>query len=99
MTLNFLHGGKNRGTRDPFSTSTGLSAFWQSRIASITGEVQKQLLPREHGQLKRLKESLGSDRAREVIELALTRGRNSPRNQQKTLVSKPSPTNLMSDSC
>lgn len=72
MTLKFIDAGKSQGTKAPFSTSTGLSTFWQSRIASITGEIEKQLLPKEHGQLKRLKESLGSNRAREVIDFAIT---------------------------
>lgn len=50
--------------------AAGLSAFWLNRVAALWS-IQHSLTPREHGQLKRMKESVGLETAKEVIEYVL----------------------------
>jgi len=50
--------------------AAGLSAVWLNRVAALWA-IRQTLNPREHGQLKRLKESVGSETAKEVIEYVL----------------------------
>ena len=51
--------------------SAGLSAVWQNHLLKLHGPDCRMLIPKEHGQLKRLKESLGMKTATEVIEYAI----------------------------
>ncbi len=50
--------------------AAGLSAFWLNRVAALW-VIQQTLTDRQHGQLKRLKKSLGYENAKEVIEYVL----------------------------
>ena len=71
--LQIEKGVKSKAVSNILDKSLGLSALWQSRIASKTGKAPNPLIPKEHGQLKRLKESLGMEKATQVIDFVINR--------------------------
>jgi phosphate starvation-inducible protein PhoH len=56
---------------NPSKHAAGLSAVWQNRISLISGSDYRMLTPKEHGQLKRLKDSLGVERSTQMIQYAI----------------------------
>jgi hypothetical protein len=59
------------GVGNNSTRAAGLSAFWQSRVCRLGGPDYRMLTPKEHGQLKRLKESLGLEKATQLVEYAI----------------------------
>jgi hypothetical protein len=54
-----------------FKHAVGLSAVWQNRLLEVYGPDSRMLVPKEHGQLGRLRKSLGMKQATEVVEYAI----------------------------
>jgi hypothetical protein len=59
------------GVGNPYKYAAGLSAVWQNHLSKLHGPDCRMLIPKEHGQLRRLKESLGMNTATEVVEYAI----------------------------
>jgi hypothetical protein len=56
---------------NPLKHAAGLSAVWQKCMSELYKSDCKLLIPKEHGQLGRLKKSLGMKQAAEVVEYAI----------------------------
>jgi hypothetical protein len=56
---------------NPLKHAAGLSAVWQKCMSEVYGPECRLLIGREHGQLKRLKESLGGERSTQIIQYAI----------------------------
>ena len=56
---------------NPLKHAAGLSAIWQKCMSELYKSDCKLLIPKEHGQLGRLKKSLGMKQAAEVVEYAI----------------------------
>jgi hypothetical protein len=71
----------NGHTDDPLKHAAGLSAVWQKCMSELCKSECRLLFPKEHGQLGRLRKSLGMKQATEVVEYVI---RNWRKFAQKT---------------
>lgn len=61
----------NGHTDDPLKHAAGLSAVWQKCVSELYKSECRLLIPKEHGQLGRLRKSLGMKQATEVVDYAI----------------------------
>jgi hypothetical protein len=61
----------NGHTDDPLKHAVGLSAVWQKCVSEPHKSECRLLMPKEHGQLGRLRKCLGMKQATEVVEYAI----------------------------
>jgi hypothetical protein len=84
---------------NPLTHAAGLSGVWQNRLSQLSGSDCRILIHKEHGQLKRLKESLGMEKATQVIEYAIQNWRKFARKAAENVGSAPFPPSPVSDGC
>ena len=56
---------------NPFKHAAGLSAVWQKCMSEFHKSECRLLMPKEHGQLGRLRKCLGMNQATEIVEYAI----------------------------
>jgi hypothetical protein len=61
----------NQNAANPFKHSAGLSAVWQKCMSEVYESDFRSLIRKEHGQLGKLRKSLGTKLATEVVEYAI----------------------------
>jgi hypothetical protein len=70
--MNITNKASENPINSPATRATGLSAVWQNLYPVFDESEFRLLTPKEHGQLKRLKQSLGFETARQVIKYAFS---------------------------